>query len=120
VCASCHEEEYRNFTTYAKKSHSFQAVQKMAAGLSATELRDCYGCHTTGYGKPGGFESPQTTPDLAYAGCEVCHGPGSVHAESGSKADIDACPSRELCDTCHTSARVAAFNYRPLRYGGAH
>lgn len=120
ACASCHEEEYRNFTTYAKKSHSFEAIEKMRSGLTAAEVRECYGCHTTGYGKSGGFESPETTPELKIAGCEVCHGPGSAHVESGALSDIDARPSRQLCESCHTASRVQAFNYRPLVYGGAH
>lgn len=120
TCASCHEQEYKNYSTYAKKSHSYRAVEKMAAGLTATELRDCYSCHTTGYGKPGGFVSKEATPELKDAGCEVCHGPGSLHAQSGAATDIDRRPSPEVCESCHTSSRVAAFNYRPLLYGGAH
>jgi hypothetical protein len=120
TCGSCHEEEYRNYTTYAKKSHSFEAIRKMAEGLTPAEIKECYGCHTTGYGKPGGFQTVEATPELQNAGCEVCHGPGSVHAETGSPADINRHPSLETCNTCHTSSRVAAFNYRPLVYGGAH
>ena len=30
----------------------------------------------------------EATPGLADAGCEVCHGPGSVHAETGDPAAI--------------------------------
>jgi hypothetical protein len=120
TCASCHEQEYKNYSTYAKKSHSFNAVEKMAAGLTAAELRDCYTCHTTGYGKPGGFVSKEATPELRDAGCEVCHGPGSAHAESGAAADIDRHPTMETCQTCHTTSRVAAFSFRPLIFGGAH
>jgi hypothetical protein len=120
VCGSCHAEEYRNFTAYAKKSHSFKAVEKMAPWLTATEINDCYGCHTTGYGRPGGFQSPETTPELKDAGCEVCHGPGSAHVESGDPSELQLRPSIKLCESCHTSTRVQAFNYRPLIHGGAH
>lgn len=120
ACGSCHQKEYNNFTTYAKKAHSWRSVEKMAPGLSGAELQECYTCHTTGYGKAGGFVSKEQTPELRDAGCEVCHGPGSAHAESGSKADIDAHPTGQICESCHTSSRVQAFNYRPLIYGGAH
>jgi hypothetical protein len=120
TCSSCHSEEYKNFSTYAKKSHSYEHLKKLAGGLTQSELQDCYHCHTTGYGKPGGFESVEKTPELQNAGCEVCHGPGSAHAGSGKKADINGHPTRQVCDTCHTSSRVQAFNYRPLVYGGAH
>jgi hypothetical protein len=120
TCGSCHEEEYKRFTSYAKKSHSFRAIEKMRSELTAAELNECYACHTTGYGKPGGFQSAEATPDLKDAGCEVCHGPGSVHAETGAKEDICLKPGLQTCEQCHTTTRVKAFNYRPLIYGGAH
>ena len=42
-----------------------------------------------GYGKPGGFRSEHETPGLKEPGCEVCHGPGSIHAASRDARDID-------------------------------
>lgn len=120
ACSSCHADEYKSFCTYAKKSHSFASVEKLKRGLTPAELNGCYGCHTTGYGKPGGFESLEKTPELKNAGCEVCHGPGSVHAQSGNRSDIDRKPDRRLCESCHTSSRVQAFNYKPVMHGGAH
>jgi hypothetical protein len=120
ACQECHPRQYGAFTEHAKKNQSYKAVEKLAAKLTPDELKGCYGCHTTGYGKPGGFESLQATPKLANAGCEVCHGAGSAHVETSAKAEIVRRPKIEVCDTCHTSGRVKAFNYRPLRYAGAH
>ena len=120
VCRGCHEAEGDAFTKLAGKSRSYAAVQKMARELTAAETQECYGCHTTGYGKPGGFRSLEETPDLANVGCESCHGPGSAHAESGSREAIVLRPPQTVCDACHTESRVRAFNYRPLRYAGAH
>ncbi|KAB1442724.1 cytochrome c family protein [Pseudodesulfovibrio senegalensis] len=121
ACADCHEEEYANYTEFSKKAHSGKSVQLMAADLTADELKECYACHATGYGQPGGFVSFEETPELGNAGCEVCHGPGYDHVESGGdpeliKGDIKVSD----CEICHNSERVAAFDYKPLLFGGAH
>ncbi len=120
ACKDCHEEQYENFTKYAKKSHSDRSVKIMASDLTEAELATCYGCHATGFGKPGGFISYEKTPHLADAGCEVCHGPGYDHAESGDAELIKGSLSMEDCVGCHNEDRVKSFNFKPLLYGGAH
>lgn len=121
ACAECHEEEYANFSKFAKKAHSDRSLKIMASDLTKAELEECYGCHTTGYGQPGGFVSIEETPDLAIAGCEVCHGPGSLHVEEGGDPElIKGNLSLKDCETCHNEERVGAFNFKPLLYGGAH
>jgi len=121
ACAECHDVEYDNYKEFSKKAHSGDSVKVMAADLSKKELEECYTCHMTGFGKPGGFVSFDKTPDMADAGCETCHGPGYDHVESGGdtdliKGDIDVSD----CETCHNPERVAAFDFKPLIYGGAH
>jgi len=120
ACMECHENEYQNFLAYAKKANSFESVMKMKKGLTESEYKECLSCHTTGYGKPGGFVSDTETPDLKDAGCEVCHGPGSLHVESEAAKDIVAKLSESQCRVCHNSERVAAFNFKPMIFGGAH
>jgi hypothetical protein len=120
ACLDCHEEQYQRFVKSAKKAQSFLAVEKMQKKLTFQELQGCYRCHTTGYGQPGGFVSLEATPDLAHAGCEVCHGPGSVHAETRRKADVRRAPQLEVCEGCHVASRVKAFSYRPVIHAGAH
>ena len=119
-CQGCHEEEYSSFVTYAKKSRSFQSIERLKTRLTEEELRKCYSCHTTGYGKPGGFVSPEKTPHLKNAGCEVCHGPGSSHVITEIPTDIKLHLTTEDCEVCHISARVKAFRYKPMIHGGAH
>ena len=119
-CKECHEVEYENFKSFAKKATSYESIKKMRKGLTTEELKDCYSCHTTGYGRPGGFVSIEKTPHLADAGCEVCHGPGSNHIESEDPDDLTAELDAESCRTCHNSSRVEAFNFKPMLYGGAH
>jgi len=55
--------------------------------LSEQERADplCLSCHTTGYGKPGGFVSMAETPKLANVQCESCHGPGAEHLASARR-----------------------------------
>lgn len=120
ACMNCHEDEYANFTTYAKKSKSYQSIERMKKGLTEKDLENCYRCHTTGYGKPGGFVSEEETPELKNAGCEVCHGPGSLHLVKQDKKSINAMPTMKVCDRCHTSERLRAFRFRPLIHGGGH
>ena len=120
ACKDCHEEEYKNFKAYAKKAHSYNSIKKMKRGLTETEFQGCFECHTTGHGKLGGFVSEKEPPLLKNAGCEVCHGPGSLHCETENPEDIKGKPTIKDCETCHNEERVAEFNYKPLIYGGAH
>ncbi len=119
-CKSCHEKEYSSFQKNAKKAHSYDSIAVMKKGLTDTEFEMCFECHTTGYKKPGGFRSERETPNLKEAGCEVCHGPGSVHAETGDPGDIKGKLTSKDCEVCHNSERVGAFKYKPMVYGGAH
>ena len=119
-CKECHADEYRTFKQFNKKAHSFQSVARLKKGLEEAEVKKCLECHTTGYGKEGGFQSEQQTPQLKDAGCEACHGPGSIHAESGDPKDIKGKLTAKDCEACHNPERVNAFNYKPLVYGGAH
>ena len=92
----------------------------MAKKLTPDELKECYSCHATGYGKPGGFISPEKTPNLADAGCEVCNGPGSEHIATQDSKAIKKKVSIEECTVCHNSDRVKAFGFKPIKFAGAH
>lgn len=119
ICAQCHQEQNERFQKYSKKSRSFTSIQRLAGKLTDKEKRVCYGCHTTGHGKPGGFVSEDQTPQLKNLGCESCHGPGSRHVESQDPSDL-AVVEMEACMVCHNEDRIAAFNFQPLLYGGGH
>ncbi|MCK5679297.1 cytochrome C [bacterium] len=120
ICAECHEKEYNNFAAFSKKAHSFESIMILKKGLTEAEFKGCFECHTTGYGKPGGFISLNKTPELSNLGCESCHGPGSRHRESEDPEDIIKSISIEHCTHCHNQERVAAFDFKPLIHGGAH
>jgi len=119
-CKDCHEEQHHNFMSFSKKAHSFDGIKKMEKKLTPEEYQTCFECHTTGYKKKGGFVSESQTPGLKNSGCEVCHGPGSLHAESEDPDDIIRKVTMENCITCHSEDRIDAFGFKPLLYGGAH
>lgn len=119
-CKECHATEYDSFKQFNKKAHSFKSIMRLKKGLTEAELHKCYECHTTGYGKEGGFRSEQETPELKDAGCEVCHGPGGTHVETGDPKDIKGKLTAKDCESCHNSERINAFKYKPMVYGGAH
>ncbi len=121
ACKDCHVHNYENFMRYASKSRSDKNVLLMLDKLTPSEQKECYECHTTGYGKPGGFVSFEETPELGHAGCEVCHGPGSEHALSGNPdLIIGRLTIEKHCSPCHEDERVRNINYKPLLHSGAH
>ncbi len=120
ACKGCHEKEYESFMTYARKSRSFESIERLEKSLTEEELKGCYSCHTTGYGKPRGFISPEKTPHLKIAGCEVCHGPGELHVKTMNPSNIKRSMTLKDCEVCHIEERVKAFRYKPMIHGGAH
>ena len=74
---------------------------------------ECLSCHTTAYGRPGGFPTaatPDDHPDLSRVGCESCHGPGGNHVavdalKRGSIVSLgdkcDSCVILQICGSCH-------------------
>jgi hypothetical protein len=120
TCGGCHAEQFDNFKKYSKKAHSFQSIEKMKKGLAPREIQDCYKCHTTGYGKPGGFQDPVKNPELKNAGCEVCHGPGGDHADAQNGKKIRRKMDLKVCEECHTGQRIQSFKFKPLIHAGAH
>ncbi len=89
-CKMCHIKQYKSWakTSMAESFENLKpgvkAEAKTKAGLDPekdyTADAKCLACHTTGYGKPGGFVSIEETPKLAGVQCEECHGPGSEYS----------------------------------------
>lgn len=119
-CGECHADEYESYKANSKKAHSFASIMRMKKFLSDKEFQSCCACHTTGYGKSGGFRSEAETPELKNLGCETCHGPGSLHVELGDGKNIDKDFSEAMCMACHTKDRSVAFRFSPSMFGGTH
>ena len=102
-CRSCHLKQHKAWRT-TKHYKTFDRLED-----ADKKDPNCLKCHTTGYGKPGGFVNEDDSPDLKGTGCEGCHGPGSAHAEAakdapeGKKWDDPAYPKvvATNCVSCH-------------------
>ena len=85
-CKTCHADQH---TAWEKMKHS-KAWDSLTPEQIATGKDDkgraCVQCHTTGYGKPGGFTTAEETPNLKSVGCEMCHGAGKKHVKTMTMA----------------------------------
>jgi hypothetical protein len=96
-CKKCHIKQHKtwkktkmgNALNTLKPGEANEVKQKFQIDAAKDYSQDkaCLACHTTGFGKPGGYAIP--TPDdkksmkkakkMAGVGCESCHGPGSAY-----------------------------------------
>ena len=107
ACKMCHDDEH---AAWSEMKHS-KAIESLSAEQIATgkdeKGRVCISCHTTGYGKPGGFVDMEKSKKLVNVGCESCHGPGSKHimtmamAEEGEEVAEKFISKSVGCTQCH-------------------
>ena len=108
ACIECHEPFFESWAA-TRHSKAFASLEK--AGKSRDP--ECVVCHTTGYGKEGGFISKTTTPGLVGVQCEVCHGPGKDHARGFSAPSGPV--NETVCLKCHTKENSPEFDYELYR-----
>jgi hypothetical protein len=104
-CVSCHMHQ---FATWAYSKHK-GALQSL---VERGEDRDpeCLGCHSTGFGEPGGFGelSKFNLSRLGAVQCEACHGPLKGHPED---VNVMVSPVTETtCTRCHDEANSPDFD----------
>jgi hypothetical protein len=101
-CGNCHGEA-KKFWDGTRHAGAYAPLVRQEKQFNL----DCVGCHVTGYDQPGG--STVTFVDgLVNVQCEVCHGPGSRHADApNDKTLIAKAPPKSLCATeCHHPPHV--------------
>jgi hypothetical protein len=105
ACANCHEAP-KKVWDQTSHAHAYATLERQFKEANL----DCVSCHVTGYDKPGG--STVTHVDaLKNVQCEVCHGPGSLHAAKPESVKIPvARPTAELCASCHHPPHVHTFD----------
>jgi mono/diheme cytochrome c family protein len=134
VCARCHPTEAAALKD-GFHAHALEALAKPAPiewriprykrGVVGLGRPECLRCHTTGYGRPGGY--PATTSPILDAraattggvGCEACHGPGKAHADDARKprailrlgGTCPECNVLPICRQCHDDANSPDFDY---------
>lgn len=121
ACKSCHEAEY---AAWSEQPHA-AATKTLAAGGHAGKV-ECLECHTTAFGKPGGFPeggTPSEHPALVGVGCESCHGPGGEHVKEDARRigtivslgdKCDSCVILQICGSCHDDANDPGFEFEVL------
>jgi hypothetical protein len=145
-CKKCHIKQYRSWVQ-TRMSQAFDILKpgnnvetKTAAGLDPekdyTGDAECLVCHTTGYGKEGGFVDEASSADRLGVGCEMCHGAGgeytapdlmSLKNREYQRADVIAAgmvhPVDEArCRTCHNedSPTFVEFDFATMKPQGTH
>lgn len=148
-CKICHLKEF-NAWSATKMANAFELLKPGAAADKKTAAKldpnkdytkdaTCLGCHTTGYGKTGGFVDVATTPDLVGVQCEICHGPGGTYTQKeymsiGNKefkrADIVAVGfngqiTKDTCLGCHNNkspfvGKDYVFDFEARKSQGTH
>lgn len=105
-CTSCHAEE-RAVWDKTQHAKAYATLEKQFVEYNL----DCVGCHVTGYEKPGG-STVTAVEKLKDVGCEVCHGPGSLHANDPSKKGLVIVkPEPKTCvSECHHPPHVEGFD----------
>jgi hypothetical protein len=108
ACKMCHSG--------AAKGAIYESWEKTKHAQSFASLPDdkktdatCLACHTTGYGKPGGYDpKSETAEKLASVECEACHGPGKDYKAMSVMKDAAKAkeaglimPDASTCKGCH-------------------
>ena len=148
-CKACHLKEYNSWaeTKMAKSFDDLRPGDRVEAKTTAkldpnkdyTTDATCLACHTTGYGKPGGFVDMATTPDLAGVQCEMCHGPGgtfiqkehmSLQNKEYKKAELVKVGlvgqiTKAQCEGCHNAkspfvGKDYVFDFEKRKKDGTH
>jgi len=102
-CMKCHSKQVTSWkktllaksmdvlkpTTEADNKELFEVKKKSGVDPAKDYTTDakCLACHTTGYGKDGGYpekptaENEKVVKAMGSVSCEACHGPGSAYLE---------------------------------------
>jgi hypothetical protein len=104
TCLTCHAKEH---DLWSKTGHSraYTALQEVNKSFDP----ECLVCHTTGFGKPGGFISEIDTPKLKNVQCEICHGVRLEHAQNPQGGF--AGEAKAACGKCHVKKHSPKFNF---------
>jgi hypothetical protein len=145
-CKACHLNEFKSWSE-TRMAKSFELLKPGVAAAAKTKAKldpakdytkdaSCLPCHTTGYGKPGGFVDFATTPDLAGVQCEMCHGPGGTYTQKEHmslqnkeykraelvKVGLVGPITKDTCVSCHNpkSPFFKDFKFEERKSKGTH
>jgi hypothetical protein len=112
-CLGCHASAAQ---AWVHSAHA-QAFEALAA-VDADADPSCVGCHTVGFGEPGGYRRDYGAAKLTEVGCESCHGPGSIHVAQRQSGEAVTFSFRPLaagdCMKCHNGEFSRPFDWNHL------
>jgi hypothetical protein len=110
-CVRCHIQEFGQWAYSSHKSATVSLTERVAH-----KNPECLSCHSTGFGKKGGFGEP-TPFNLSRLGgvqCEACHGPLAGHPEDDTIVPEPI--TEQTCLVCHDAANSPEFDYEAYRH----
>ena len=105
-CLDCHPQE---FSRWSLTGHA--GAWEPLVDRKVTLDPECLGCHTTGFGQPGGFGEPSSANLGRFKSvqCESCHGPMAAHAVDTSVGGRPV--TEQTCLPCHDPANSPQFDF---------
>ena len=118
-CAACHASANAKWHDSAH-AHAWESL----LALKADADPNCIGCHSVGFGTPGGYQRAFSGTKFTDVGCESCHGPGSQHIaqrQAGGEVTAHFRPLGEGdCVKCHHGEFSRPFDYAQFWPGIRH
>jgi hypothetical protein len=110
-----HAQTWKDLVERGSATEGESGGGRPVAPLDATHNPDCLGCHSTGYGKRGGFVDPDADSRLLNVQCEACHGPMKLHVDQARRPGFRPSPGLPVdeatCRGCHDPANSPKFEY---------
>lgn len=97
ACMSCHQVEYKQWLS-TPHAHAWSSLEKEKREKDF----ECYGCHITGHGQPGGPSNPAMVGNLTNVQCESCHTAGRQHVADPRGHALPSRVAQTVCLSCHT------------------
>ena len=111
-CVACHKQQHLQWSS-TSHAHAWQTLVNEKRHMD----RDCFSCHATGVGKPGGPKEPKDVLGLRDVQCEACHGAAKSHIARPDLVKPLRDPGIEVCRDCHDGeqdgGRFDFETYRP-------
>lgn len=121
-CKLCHNTTKKGkiYDKWLSTRHA-QAYQDLV-NKKEEKNKTCLSCHTTGFGKTGGYDPANPKPELQNVSCESCHGPGGDYwpikimknREQAVAKGLIVKPTEETCRKCHNkkSPTFKSFDFK--------
>ncbi|MEJ7605759.1 MAG: multiheme c-type cytochrome [Bryobacteraceae bacterium] len=103
-----------DLTLGANQSKPATLIEAAGRPMNKTDVRECFGCHSTGGVKRDGMLWESLIPGVS---CENCHGSAEKHVQTKAAmlklSSLSAEDTNELCGACHrTWGQVIQMNLR--------